>query len=151
MKKVKIWPLSITIFFGCFFCAIVTFAVVIGSKRFDLVSPDYYDDEIAYQDRIDSITRTKELGETPTIAVEDDQVRLSFPSGFAPRVAEGKVHLYRPSDARQDLVVPLVLNAEGRQFVSLFGKPDGLWHVRVSWEMEAQSYYYEEPLVVNRP
>ncbi|MFT5124369.1 MAG: hypothetical protein ACI9TH_001748 [Kiritimatiellia bacterium] len=149
MKNAKIWPMGITIFYTCFVIAIVTFAVVISSKRFDLVSPEYYAEEMAYQDRIDSITRTKALGEMPGIeADQQQQVTVSFPAAYNGQLEEGEIHLYRPSDARQDLVENLALDASGQQLVSLFGRPKGLWQARLSWRMDGESYYYEQPLVL---
>lgn len=64
--------------------------------------------------------------------------------------AAGKVHLYRPSDARLDLVLPMQLDAAGGQRLDAEGLSDGLWRVRLSWKQNGQDYYVDQPVIVAR-
>ena len=148
-KKNKSWPYGILAYYIVFVTIVISACIMLGKKRFDLVSKDYYADEIAYQDRINDLGRTSALDEKPTFTVEDYQtVRLRFPAELAGEIEQGNVVLYRPSDARHDLRVDVSLDDAYAQVIVVEKPLRGLWSARLSWQMEGEGYYLEETVVL---
>jgi hypothetical protein len=148
-KKSKVWAYGLTVFYVCFVLTVISACVILGKKRFDLVSADYYAEEIAYQDRIDSESRTKGLAGQPVFTViNHETVNVQFPAALIERVEQGDIVLYRPSDARKDMKVALSLAETGMQTVTLETPLRGLWSARVSWSMEGETYYHEQAVIL---
>jgi nitrogen fixation protein FixH len=62
----------------------------------------------------------------------------------APAVT-GTVTLYRPSDRTADRVVPLSLDAEGRQQIRVEGPAaHGRWTVKLAWRAGQREFYREQ-------
>jgi nitrogen fixation protein FixH len=150
MKSDVIWPYSIVAFFAVAICAFVAYAVFSIRHSVDLVSDDYYAQEIAYQQRIDSLGRAHALPERPRWEHEASPGRLalSFPPGLVERLPEGSVTFYRASDKRLDREVPLALEPDGRQHIATVGMVPGLWQVQLRWTMDGESYYLEEAVIL---
>ena len=148
-KKNKSWPVGLIIFYTCFVTVVVGSCIILGKKRFDLVTPDYYAEELVFQDRIDAVNRVQRLSQKPSIEVVDHaSVQLAFPEGMATQVERGSVVLYRPSDARKDQQVDLELDGNGEQTVTLAETQRGLWSVKLSWVMEDGAYFMEQAIVL---
>ncbi len=145
----RIWPISITIFFGIAIVVFVSFAVWTGSHSVDLVADDYYAQEIAHQGRIDAESRAMTLPEKPQGEYDADknEYRLTFPANLVAKTESGTLTFYRPSDKDLDLEVPLALSDTPQVFPTPDMKP-GLWNVRLEWTMEDETYYQEEAIVV---
>ena len=72
---------------------------------------------------------------------------LSLPADHAGS-ARGKLTLYRPSDATADFSLPLALDGNGDQQVSLEGIIAGHWILKVRWSAGSRDYYFERPVLV---
>jgi nitrogen fixation protein FixH len=62
--------------------------------------------------------------------------------------ARGTVRLYRPSDSRVDVELPLAVDSRGEQRLSLQGLRMGQWVFQVRWTTAGHDYYFEEPVWV---
>src|SRR5689334_7982124 len=97
------WPIVITAFFVVFFCGLVSFIVFASTQHVDLVRADYYEQEIRYQQQLDRVKRTAQMG--PQVAVtynqSQKQLTVQLPQNHV-KASTGQIHLYRPSDARLD-------------------------------------------------
>jgi hypothetical protein len=74
-------------------------------------------------------------------------VVVSLPANLT-QGATGRVHFYRPSDARLDRELPLALNADGVQRFDAKELAAGLWKVRVLWSVEGKEYFLDQPVIV---
>ena len=91
------WGHGIVVAFVLFCTFVVSIVVRAFQEDFDLVSETYYQDEIAYQDRIDSKANLKASGQELAINQNDSQVVMTFPEEFS--AANGTVKFYYPSRA----------------------------------------------------
>lgn len=130
---------------------IVTLGVVAFAFTQDvnLVTDDYYAQEIKYQDQIDRIQRTKDLPEQLSINLENEYIKLKFPAMFEPETIIGEIHIYRPSDSKVDIKIPVEVNSAGELYYPKQGIAAGLWKVKVNWGPAGNEYYNEQILMIN--
>lgn len=154
MKPQKsLWPLGITLAFVLFSSGIATCVVIACTHRSELVSDQYYDQEIKFQSRIDSQERARQLT-TPATASYDPatrRLRVCFPAEHARQTVSGEIELYRPSAAGLDRRFKLDPDAHGMQLLDASSLRDGVWKVRVTWTVAGQEYYLEQRVVIGAP
>jgi len=137
--------------------AFVLFAAFIGSMVYqamqtdvDLVSADYYEKEIAYQQHIDQVKATQRLSEQVLInqASVAQTISLVFPEKLTPIDVQGTIYFFRPSDAKLDFEVPLQLNIYNQQHIATTELTKGLWRVQINWQVAGQSYFNQKDITI---
>ena len=127
------------------FVAFMLFMVVRATQEsFDLVSNDYYQQEIRYQDRINQTQNTLSLAEKPKIAVAQGGLNILFPQALAAKVKEGEIYLFRPSDASLDSRHKLQIDPSGSQTIDTKSLQSGVYELKLSWTMDNKAYYWQE-------
>lgn len=132
----------------------ILFAIYIGimvqqamRTNVELVSADYYQQELGYQQRIDAKSRTAALP-APVQFLADDanrQLTIQLPTMLAGQQGiTGEVHFMRPSDSRLDFTVPFHPNAAGAQLLNTAALHQGHWRVRLAFTANGQDYFIEE-------
>jgi hypothetical protein len=148
MKTERAWPLGITLAYSFFSVGMIGTAIFISSTHFDLESPDYYEQELVFQDQLDRLQRTVALPEQPAIELAGaKQLHIRFPESLRSKVERLTLSCFRPSDASKDFRQPLILDSEGQSTLA-FAPIPGLWKARLSWEMNGEEYYLEEVIIV---
>lgn len=135
------WPYAIALVYALFAAAMTGFVVFAVRHPTDLVSRDYYQKEIRYQQQIDSEHRAQKDPDAPTVAINDRLCIIHYP-GVPPE--GGLIKLYRPSDAALDQSMPMKLDDRRNQTVDLAGISAGLWRLRLEWTRNGQNYFREE-------
>ena len=151
MKPARnLWPLGIITTLVVFFAGTVGLIVMACSQKVDLVSADYYENELKFQGRIDQVERTRSAVTQASVAYDAALkcITISLPADQARRDISGHIDLYRPSAAGMDRTVKLAPDAHGVQRLDAAGLAPGLWKVRVSWTVEKQDYYLDQKVVV---
>ena len=124
----------------------MAFLVFICVKQdVNLVSKDYYRDELKYQEKLDRINNTNHLAHLPTIAIENGQVKISFEGNRS--IQEGELKIERPSNTKLDRNFRLAPEQPNQEF-SLGNWTSGLYRASVSWTMEGKGYYFEKQIVL---
>jgi nitrogen fixation protein FixH len=120
------------------------------SQNVDLVSADYYEQELKFQGRIDRVERTRNAATQATVAYDAASrcITVSLPPEQARREVWGGIELYRPSAAGMDRAVRLQPDTNGVQRLDATGLTPGLWRVRVTWTAEKENYYFDQKVVV---
>ena len=149
-RRIEPWPIGIACFFAVLITALATWAVVAQRNREELVSADYYEQEVAYQRQINRLRRSADAGVTIGYVpgVQGGWIRIAWPVASRPADARGRVRLYRPSEAALDREFALSVGAEGLQDIDAGTLKPGLWKVRVHWGPEDSGYYVEDSVVV---
>jgi nitrogen fixation protein FixH len=148
--RIEPWPIGIAGFFVVLIAALATWAVVAQRNREELVSADYYEQEVAYQQQINRLRRSADSGVVIGFVPvgQGGVIRITWPLASRPGEAQGRVRLYRPSEAALDREVPLLVGADGIQNINAGTLKPGLWKVRVHWGPEDSGYYAEGSVVV---
>ncbi|HEY8551633.1 MAG TPA: FixH family protein [Vicinamibacterales bacterium] len=148
MKITWNWGTGIAAIYTAFAIGTISFVSFAINQRVELVSRDYYAASLAHDDHIAAVRNARALGDSLTwVAAEDGRtVLLTLPAEQA-ETATGTVTLYRPSDATADRTLPLELDADGTQRVSLESLPAGRWILRAQWTSDGREYFAERDVV----
>ena len=143
------WGTKIILSFVCFFGVIFTLAYISMNQDLNLVADNYYEQELAYEDQIERIKNTQGLTQRPEVVVNkrEREARLVFPENLKEKVADGKIHFFRPSNSALDKEFTITLDEDGNQVFDISSFPAGLWKAKVSWEWKNREYYEEVTLV----
>jgi nitrogen fixation protein FixH len=149
-SRIEPWPIGIACFFAVLITALATWAVVAQRNRVELVSADYYEQEMAYQQQINRLRRSADAGVSIGYVPvgQGGVIRIAWPMVSRPADAQGRVRFYRPSEAALDREVPLLVGADGIQSIDAAPLKAGLWKVRIHWGPENSGYYAEGSVVV---
>ena len=140
------WPRVIIGFFVLFAIFIGNFVRMAMQSDVDLVSKDYYQKEIAYQQHMNTVAQTKENNAEiqVTLAEAAGQLVIAFPEFYAGQKVSGTVKFFRPSEAKLDFEIPINLNDARQQFIPVEKLEKGRWKVQVSSEVNGKNYFTEQ-------
>jgi nitrogen fixation protein FixH len=149
MKR-NLWPYAIIAYFVVFITGMAAWITFAMGHDDQLVRRDYYEHEIEYQNQIDRVARTGALGTGASVIYDPrtQTIQIRLPPGTDQSAAQGRVHFYRPSDARLDQKLDLKLAADGTHQMDVSKLRSGFWKVFLSWKALGQEYYLEQPLVL---
>jgi len=109
---------------------------------FDLVTEDYYGEELKFQSDIDKETHSKTLKTNLAWTKTTEGVVISFPNDLDIEHIKGNVFLYRPSNKQFDFEIPISLSNHTLLIPDkrLLG---GRWNIKVDWEYNKNEYLYK--------
>ncbi|MER3330153.1 MAG: FixH family protein, partial [Candidatus Kapaibacterium sp.] len=123
--------------------AMLAFVFWSTSNNRDLVTDDYYAEELVYQKIIDNRARAEDLEGEVSITSEKGKIDISLPIGMNDKSVKGEVFLYRQDDKNKDTR----LKFEGDKIDFSFQSERiviGKWTMKLSWAAEGKDYYYED-------
>ena len=149
-NKKSNWGKGIVALYSGFVIFILAIVFIATSQNFDLVESNYYQKELKYQDKIDKLNNSNSLKEKPYWAFDrlNDNLVLFFPEKQYDDSLIGDLHFFRPSDKSLDFHIPLELNDDFKQQISLNGKARGLWRLKINWTNKIDSYFIEDILII---
>ncbi len=116
--------------------------------RIDMVTPDYYAEELKYQATIDARNNTGTLSAPVSVRQPGDTIEITFPGELQGAPLQGKVHFYRPADSRRDFTLPLELNDAGQLLVSRSKFDRGPYRIKLQWQFDGKDYFQETQFYV---
>lgn len=134
------WGIKITCLYSGFVLFIAFLVSLTMRERSELVTPDYYAQELKYQEKIDQLERTANLEEPLRWELKDRRLYLNFPDTFASRAINGSIRFFRPSDARMDATIAIPVNA-GKTEIPLGKLHQGMYNMQISWQVDTTVYY----------
>jgi len=143
------WGAKIVLAFILFAIVIFTMVYISMDQEINLISSDYYEQEVAYQSQINRIKNTKALAHAPVIDFDRSlgTIVIHFSPELSERMIKGEVYLFRPADAKMDIRSDLELDTNHQQVISLDGREKGLWKVKLSWK-DRNIEYYDEKVII---
>lgn len=137
------WIVVSFVLFALFIGTLVTVCV---RQDVSLVAPDYYKQELAYQQQIDQAQNAANLKTKPTIAVSNNQLQVSFVNFN--QVEKGELKLFRPSDAAQDKAYELKPTADSIQSFDISTQQRGMYKASLRWTMAGKEYFIEQTIYI---
>ncbi|WP_100614879.1 FixH family protein [Confluentibacter citreus] len=142
------WGTGIVLAFIGFIGFIMYFIITINvDDKFDhdLVTEDYYAEELKYQEDIDKLHNAKNLNENISYKRTTEGLLLVFPKNIDLSKITGHVFLYRPSNKQLDFDTVISLS---NHYLLIPDKRlvDGRWNIKVDWQYNGQSYLYKETI-----
>ena len=145
------WPIGIVLFYGIFVVLLVSFVIFTTFNKVDLVSDDYYAQELNYQQHIDRVERTKSLDQGLFINydMKEKKIEVQFPTSIPAENITGKIVFFRPSDAILDHNTSIQVGPGGRQTLDISNLNKGMWRIKIFWQVLQQEYFNEKSILVN--
>lgn len=151
MKSTRnLWPAAIITVFVCFAAGMATMVVLACRSNMDLVSRDYYEQELRFQSRIDSLARAKLFQATAEYDAAAKRITISLPAEHAGKNVDGHIQFYRPSAAGLDQQFTFAPDARGVQTLDVASLQNGLWKIRFTWTVSGQEFFLEQKIVIGR-
>ncbi|MCM4158316.1 FixH family protein [Antarcticibacterium flavum] len=142
------WGTSIVIAIMSFMAFILYLVITMTTNQefnHDLVTEEYYKQELTFQDQLDRETNAKNL--TTNIGVEntDEGIIINFPQDLDLNDIKGNINLYRPSNKEQDFTIPVDLKAH-KVLIPARHLETGRWNIEINWTYGSESYYFKKEL-----
>ncbi len=139
------WGTKIAIFYSSFVLFIIGMVIMAFNQNYDLVTEDYYAQEIAYQGRIDQQTKANNLKEKVQIAIDKQELIIKLP-GVEDKTFEGTINCFRPSDETKDFNVAIIEESAQKIPLSKFIK--GKYLLKITWSAHGESFYDEKTIII---
>lgn len=132
------------------FSGFILFLVITCMRQTDinLVSEDYYEQEISYQQVIDKLNNASMLPHQPDVRDDASGVWIDFSKLSNYQNITGNMVFFRPSDPKLDRSISISLDSDGRQLIQKQNLQYGKWICKLSWQNGGTEYYTEYPLVI---
>lgn len=118
--------------------------------NFDMVSNNYYADELVHNQKMTAQDNAKKLATPIEINQTTQYFIIKFPLETIGNIQQGTIKFYRPSDATKDIHVPISLDKEGIMVVDKKQMINGLYNIQIEWDMNKQSYLYTDDFIIEK-
>lgn len=142
------WGSSIIFSFAVFAAGIIFLVAISMSTDAELVSENYYEQEIKYQSHIDLLKNSEEIKSKADIRQEGNEIVIYLEDQSKFENAEGRINFYRPSDRRRDFEVDLHIDDKGTQRVSAENLVKGLWKLKFTINIRENKYFFEKDIFI---
>lgn len=115
------------------------------SQKFDLVTNDYYEQELKYQSIIDQSANTAKLSAPLKIGKTETELKIEFPVEMKDKKKVIDFYLYYPADAKRDFRKSMSIG-ENEFTHPLPADLKGMYELKLSWQVDTVKYYFEKKL-----
>ncbi len=142
---------GIILVMALFMAGILLLVYKTGQQRVDLVSKNYYDQELKYEGQIEKERKSLQLSDDVKINYDavNGLINVRYPIMKDNSLLSGTVTLYKPDNASLDYSLAVKPGNENIQSIKTTEMANGLWKVKVNWDSDSVSYYKEEKILVS--
>ena len=140
------WGTGIVLAFVMFISFILYFVIRMNTDsraNINLVTEDYYQAELGFQQEIDAEHRANNLSEKVTVQKTDQGLNVVFPESMENQPMKGTVSFYRPSNKKIDFELPLALS-DSQMMIPDKRLVAGRWDITVFWTLNGEDYIQKE-------
>ncbi|MEM6736616.1 MAG: FixH family protein [Bacteroidota bacterium] len=138
------WGNSIAVAFVLFASFIGYMVVKAFQEDFDLVTEDYYAQEINYQNKLVKLANAESFGKVVVIKQETKKLLLTFPD----HQAKGTIQFYHPSREIFDKTFQITLK-NGSQIIDKEDLVPGNYRININWK-EGDTQFLQESKILIR-
>lgn len=139
------WGYKILLLYSVFVIGIVYMVFKSSAQNVDLVTPDYYEQELKYQSTIDATNLANALSEKLKCTADEQALTIVFPKEMQDVQKHTSVWLYCIANKKKDIRQE-VTTADATVTVPLRPDNKGMYDVKVTWKANGKDYYFEEKL-----
>jgi hypothetical protein len=143
------WGVKITVLYVGFVILIMSMVYMAMQQKVELVSTDYYEQELKFQDKINKTNRANSLKESLSWEVQQGRLVLKFPEQFNRQKINGSIYFFRPSDAAMDKIIPVTTDTSVVLNIPTNQLKKGVYKMQISWEVNKEEYYNEGIIKIN--
>lgn len=140
------WGRKIALLYLGFVALIVTLVWKSTHVKLNLVSEDYYAQELSFQTKLDAENAAAQLEQKPVLSLAPDAILVFFPQSKAGKAIDAELHFYNPADAALDKAFSHLHPQQGQLRIDRTTLADARFIAKLSWTCEGKAYYQELPL-----
>ncbi|RYZ21830.1 MAG: hypothetical protein EOO16_11475 [Chitinophagaceae bacterium] len=137
------WGYKIAAVYILFVIGIVALVLKANAQGVELVTANYYEQELKYQDVIDQRAAAAQLSALPHYTPTSSTLQIGLPAEFEGTAWTGNIYLYRASDVSLD--VRKDVSVTGRNYALVLPRvAPGIYTVKFAWEAKGKKYFDEQ-------
>ena len=143
------WGTGIVLAFVLFIAFILFFVIRMNTDSradHDLVTSEYYQEELAYQQEIDAEKNAQALDGELQYEKTPEGLRITLPKAIQNTNSEGTMSLYRPSNKHLDFDLPIRLS-KTHLLIPDNRLLDGRWDIKIRIQHQGVDYLFKEQIV----
>ncbi|WGH27984.1 MAG: FixH family protein [Candidatus Bostrichicola ureolyticus] len=128
-------------------CVLISFIIFIIYIAFfksnitsELISDNYYEEEMKYQEIIDECKNTANLSQKINIKTISNGIKICFPEIFNFKNTKGNIILLRPSNKKLDSYQLLKLNSQRETLIPANILKTGFYQLILRWNSNGKKY-----------
>ncbi len=142
------WGWSIGIVYLVFVSGMILFAVKASQQKYDLVTDNYYEEAVRYQDRIDAGYNAINSSVKLSFVYKDDSKDLEIITDGKTKSVSGVLMFYKPDRAKDDFTMNFSTDNSGKQLLSLAKLSHGYWKVQAKWNTAGKECFEEKRIFI---
>lgn len=134
------------------FIGFIMFMVLVfpnGKQNSELVSDNYYEDELAYQTVIDAKKNAEQLGEKPVYQQTKDGIKITFPASEHPDHKNISFVLFRTDDKNLDVKKELSLDGGNSVLIPAKVLKQGSYTLMLKWKQNNKPFQLDYDVLWN--
>jgi nitrogen fixation protein FixH len=139
------WGWKAAILYSAFAVGMVALVVASSRQKYDLVAPDYYKQELDYQNVLDAGKNAAALSAAIDVHANATNVIVELPLELHKQAVSGTVQFYSPVDKAWDKTIELA-PVDGVTIIPRSELHNTHYTVKVSFEAGGTKYYQESEL-----
>lgn len=133
------WGHGIIVALGCFMIFILSLVLFSGNMG-EMVTEDYYEKTLNYQDDIDAAKRANGLTVAPQIIEQANGFMIHFTNP----AQSGDVLFLRSDDSKKDIVKSLKLDSKNQMLIHAVDLQKGEYDVSIRWKQNDEDYLVKQ-------
>ncbi len=145
------WGHGVVLALGSFiaFILFLIFVFSNGMQNSELVSDNYYQDELTYQDVIDAKTNAEDLPEKPVYQQTGEGITITFPQSAVPDDQQVNFDLFRTDDSNLDVHKKISLNSQQKFTIPSKVIVAGSYTLKLKWQKNKKPYQVDYDVLWN--
>lgn len=143
------WGYKIIFIYTVFVLGILTMVFLSAKENRDLVSENYYAEEIAYQKLIDQSSKTAALSAPVELIASAGQLIIELPKEFDGLQANGEWTLYYAADKARDIAGNIHTEI-GKYSIVVPNDATGQYLFKIHWKTGDKEYYFEKNIFLQQ-
>jgi nitrogen fixation protein FixH len=143
------WGNKILIGFLVFVVGMSSMVYIAMKQTNEMVDGNYYEKELAFQDKIDAAKHLNALQEKVSIEYKNDYILIKLPKQATSHQPKGIVQFLRSSEQSKDINVALTVNENGELRLSKSKFIAGAYQLTIDWADGNVSYYYNQQVIIH--
>lgn len=139
------WGHKIAGVYLLFVAGILFLAFKANHEEFDLVTKDYYGEELKYQQVIDQTENSAKLSAPIQIEKNEGQLKIIFPKEMSNKKKGVNFYLYYPADAKKDFSIKFETN-EVEFTQPLPAGISGMYELQLTWQADSLKYFHKQKI-----
>lgn len=143
------WGHGVVIALGAFILFILgmIFLFPNGQKNSELITENYYEEELKYQEVIDAKNLADQLAEKPTVDLARNGINIIFPQGITNQNTKFSFYLFRSDDQNLDVKKEFTLSANNSHLIPASVLSKGNYTLKLLWTTGKTKYQRDFDIV----